>query len=148
MMGPKSTSTPKRLLAFAGAFFLGAAGAAPPVVVPAPPVDVVLDGSAPELGAGACVPDFDAADDEDEDEDEDEEAREDEEPGSGANGLRALPPCCLEAPLTSAAAPLEVPAVAAISEAPAPVEAPARVEEEAVSGKTGAVAPPPPPSTA
>jgi len=92
------------------------------------------------------VPDFDADDDEDEedeedeDEDEDEETREDEEPGSGANGLRALPPCCLAAPLTSAAAPLEFAAVTAIPETPAPVEG------EPVSGKTGAVAPPLPSS--
>ena len=55
------------------------------MLVPAPPVDGVVDGSAPELGAGACVPDFDAADDE---EDEDE-APDTEERGDGS--LKVLP---------------------------------------------------------
>src|SRR5436305_1794363 len=79
----------------------------------APPVDRVMDGSA-ELGAGPCAPEFDAGWEADADadaEDGDGGGAGDEEPGSGAKGLRALPPCCLGAPVTSATAPLELAAV-------------------------------------
>src|SRR5437763_15535126 len=112
-MRPKRTSTRNLLSAFpgavlflvAGGFFLGAAGAAPPELVPPPPVDGVVDGSAPELGAADPVTAVGAAGDvavavagvvlavED-------------EPGSGANGLRVLPRRCAGEPLTSATAPL------------------------------------------
>ena len=71
-------------------------GSAPPELVP--PLSIgrsEIPDSEPEL---VRVP---PPEELDEDEEEEEEEEEDLEPGRGAKGLRALPPRCLEEPVTS-----------------------------------------------